>query len=67
MELRINGQLVTVPESISTVLELIHHFNLENRMIIVEQNQTILEKQEHKITKVENGDILELVQFVGGG
>jgi sulfur carrier protein len=67
VELRINGQLVTVPESISTVLELIHHFNLENRMIIVEQNQTILEKQEHKITKVENGDILELVQFVGGG
>ncbi|MGD6959935.1 sulfur carrier protein ThiS [Rossellomorea aquimaris] len=67
MELRINGQLVTVPESISTVLELIHHFNLENRMIIVEQNQTILEKQEHKVTKVKNGDILELVQFVGGG
>ncbi|WRP04721.1 sulfur carrier protein ThiS [Rossellomorea aquimaris] len=67
MELRINGQLVTVPESISTVLELIHHFNLENRMIIVEQNQTILEKKEHEITKVKNGDILELVQFVGGG
>jgi sulfur carrier protein len=67
VELRINGQLVTVPESITTVLELIHHFNLENRMIIVEQNQTILEKQEHKITKVKHGDILELVQFVGGG
>ncbi|MHA7139077.1 sulfur carrier protein ThiS [Rossellomorea arthrocnemi] len=67
MELRINGQLVTVPESITTVLELIHHFNLENRMIIVEQNQTILEKQEHEITKVKHGDILELVQFVGGG
>ena len=67
MELRINGQLVTVPESITTVVELIHHFNLENRMIIVEQNQTILEKQEHEITKVKNGDILELVQFVGGG
>ncbi|MFI8574190.1 sulfur carrier protein ThiS [Rossellomorea aquimaris] len=67
MELRINGQLVTVPESITTVLELIHHFNLENRMIIVEQNQTILEKKEHKTTKVKHGDILELVQFVGGG
>ncbi|RBP08034.1 sulfur carrier protein ThiS [Rossellomorea aquimaris] len=67
MELRINGQLVTVPESISTVVELIHHFNLENRMIIVEQNQTILEKQEHEITKVKNGDNIELVQFVGGG
>jgi len=67
VELRINGQLVTVPESITTVVELIHHFNLENRMIIVEQNQTILEKQEHEITKVKNGDILELVQFVGGG
>ncbi|MGM0854104.1 MAG: sulfur carrier protein ThiS [Bacillota bacterium] len=67
MKLRINGQMVTVPESISTVLELIHHFNLENRMIIVEQNQNILEKQEHEITEVKNGDILELVQFVGGG
>ncbi|TMU87372.1 sulfur carrier protein ThiS [Bacillus sp. BHET2] len=67
MELRINGQLVTVPDTTLTINDLIYHYKLENRMIIVEQNQTILEKEEHGKTKVKNGDTIELVQFVGGG
>ena len=67
MELRINGQLVTVPDTTLTINDLIYHYKLENRMIIVEQNQTILEKEEHGKTKVQDGDHIEIVQFVGGG
>lgn len=67
MELRINGQLVTVPDTIMTIDDLIHHFNLKNRTIMVEQNHTILRKEVHEKATVENGDTIELVQFVGGG
>ncbi|WP_163103110.1 sulfur carrier protein ThiS [Peribacillus alkalitolerans] len=67
MELRINGQFVQVPNSISTISDLIEHFNLENRVVIIEQNHVILEKQEHQHTKVNEQDSIEIVQFVGGG
>ncbi|BCB03820.1 sulfur carrier protein ThiS [Bacillus sp. KH172YL63] len=67
MELRINGQPVTVPDTIVTIDDLIHHFKLNQRMIIVEQNRNILIKENHQKTTVQNGDHIELVQFVGGG
>ncbi|MFC7783895.1 MULTISPECIES: sulfur carrier protein ThiS [unclassified Rossellomorea] len=67
MELRINGQVVTVPDTISTIADLIHYFKFENRVIIVEQNQNILEKDEHEKAELNKGDTIELIQFVGGG
>ena len=36
-------------------------------MIIVEQNGTILDKASYEESPVEDGDTLELIQFVGGG
>jgi sulfur carrier protein len=67
VELRINGQMVTVPDTISTIADLIHYFKLENRVIIVEQNQNILKRDEHEKAELNKGDTIELVQFVGGG
>ncbi|MCP3740118.1 sulfur carrier protein ThiS [Rossellomorea sp. BNER] len=67
MKLRINGEFVTVPSTITTITDLIEHFEINNRVVIVEHNDTILEKQDHSGAKVSDGDIIELVQFVGGG
>jgi sulfur carrier protein len=67
VEVRINGQLVTVPDTVTTINDLIHHFKLKNRTIMVEKNHTILRAYEHGKATVENGDTIELVQFVGGG
>ncbi|MBM7585741.1 sulfur carrier protein [Bacillus pakistanensis] len=67
MKLRINGEFVTVPNTIATITDLIEHFEISNRVVIVEHNDTILEKQDHSGSKVSDGDIIELVQFVGGG
>jgi sulfur carrier protein len=67
MKLRINGEFVTVPSRITTITDLIEHFEINNRVVIVEHNDTILEKQDHSGAKVSDGDIIELVQFVGGG
>lgn len=37
------------------------------RGVAVERNREIVPKSEHAMTVLEDGDRLELVQFVGGG
>ncbi|MFA5839530.1 MAG: sulfur carrier protein ThiS [Candidatus Margulisiibacteriota bacterium] len=35
--------------------------------VVVEINQKIIKKQEWEITELKDGDIVELISFVGGG
>jgi sulfur carrier protein len=67
MNLVINSDAVQVPDSIKTVDELLAHFKLDKKVAIVELNAEILEKSKHAETKLANGDIVEIVHFVGGG
>ncbi|HLR69523.1 sulfur carrier protein ThiS [Virgibacillus alimentarius] len=67
MNLRVNGEVVTVPDSVRTIKGVIDHFNINNPVIIVEHNDTILDKNAHEKTQIFEGDKIELVQFVGGG
>jgi sulfur carrier protein len=63
----VNGQPVEVPGEIATVSELLAHFGLGAKMLIVELNQTILEKSDHSEAKLSEGSQVEIVHFVGGG
>ncbi|NDI34895.1 sulfur carrier protein ThiS [Chengkuizengella sediminis] len=67
MKLHINGENVEVPSSISFVTELLAHFQLEEKVVIVELNHDILEKENHARTNISDGDRIEIVHFVGGG
>jgi sulfur carrier protein len=67
MNLVINGDKVEVPNSVETVDNLLQHFDLEQKVVIVEWNETILEKAFYQETMLSNGDKIELVHFVGGG
>ncbi|WP_257349925.1 sulfur carrier protein ThiS [Pseudalkalibacillus decolorationis] len=67
MKLHINGDMVEVPDTITTVSGLLEHFELNNKVVMVERNEDILDKETLSETKVEDGDKLEIVQFVGGG
>lgn len=67
LELRVNGEHVTVPVTITTVTELINYFEIKSTAVIVEHNDAILEKTDHSNSKLVDGDRVELVQFVGGG
>ncbi|WP_331436736.1 sulfur carrier protein ThiS [Gordoniibacillus kamchatkensis] len=67
IELIVNGERIQVPESVRTVSELLAYFGLERKVVIVEINQTILEKAAHADTLVRSGDRIEMVHFVGGG
>jgi sulfur carrier protein len=67
MKLMMNGQFVEVPDHLGTVADLLEHFGLGAKMLIVELNHTILDKQQHAETSLSEGATVEIVHFVGGG
>lgn len=67
MELTINGDKVVVSNKVETVLNLLQHYELDQKVVIVERNNTILEKTSHQETRLCDGDKIEIVNFVGGG
>lgn len=67
MELVINGEKMNIPGQIKTASELLNYFQLEEKVLIVELNEAILEKSAHQDTRLSDGDRIEIVHFVGGG
>ncbi|WP_417897454.1 sulfur carrier protein ThiS [Bacillus haimaensis] len=67
MKIWINGDQLEIPNDVTTVAELLLHFQLDQKVVIVEKNKEILRKNLHAAEPVAEGDQLELVHFVGGG
>ena len=65
MQLTINGQSETVPEGLS-VAQLIEHLAIDGP-VAVERNRAIVPRAQHGSQKLNDGDSLEIVHFVGGG
>lgn len=62
----INGDAREIPAGRS-ITELLGDLGLHPRMIVVEYNREILDRENFAATEVRAGDALELVHFVGGG
>ncbi|MBU9710558.1 sulfur carrier protein ThiS [Evansella tamaricis] len=67
MELILNGKKTELPDSVNTITLLINYCKLKKKVVIVELNGSIIEKNDHEGTSIEDGDQIELVHFVGGG
>lgn len=67
MDLIINGNHMQIPEDVSTITNLIDYLKISNPVVIVEHNDNILQKDDHKNTVIQTGDRIEFIQFVGGG
>ncbi|MCD8510901.1 MAG: sulfur carrier protein ThiS [Bacillus sp. (in: Bacteria)] len=67
MILQVNGKQSEHPENITTVSQLLSYYELNNKVVIVELNENIVDKDKHDETTVQDGDRIELVHFVGGG
>ncbi len=67
MRLTINGDQVEVPDTVKTIAELLQHFDLQHKVVIVEKNAEIMDKAEHTKALIFDQDKIELVHFVGGG
>lgn len=66
MKLHVNGQWRELPD-VSTVADVLRHFHLSERLVIVELNRTIVPKEDYAKRAVHDGDTMEIVHFVGGG
>ena len=62
----VNGEERVVRSGLS-IADLLSNLGLHPRMIVVEHNREILDREQYAKTEVRNGDALELVHFVGGG
>ncbi|MEL3972248.1 sulfur carrier protein ThiS [Rossellomorea oryzaecorticis] len=67
MKVRINGQIVQIPDTLSTLTDLVNHYSLSERILIVEVNGNITEKEKYDTKTIKELDSIEFVHFVGGG
>ena len=66
IEIVVNGEPHSVPDG-STVSELLDSLGLPADRVAVEYNREILKKDRWPETRLQAGDRLEIVHFVGGG
>ena len=66
MKITLNGEIKEYRDQL-TVQELLQRLNLQPERVVVEINRTILSPETQNDTELKTGDIIELVQFVGGG
>lgn len=67
MNLKINGKSIEIPDEVMTIETLLSHLKLDKKIVIIEHNKEILQKEDHEGTSVFDGDQIEIVTFVGGG
>ncbi len=65
MQIKINGQNHDITGS--ALLDLLAQKNLNPEKIVVEHNSNIIEKHALSGITLKEGDVLEIVSFVGGG
>ena len=66
MRIEVNGQPREVAADV-TVTALLRELGLDGGPVAVERNRVIVPRAEHAATTLNEGDQLEVVQFVGGG
>ena len=67
MELILNGDPRSVPEGVVTAEDLLSHLIINKETVVVEHNLKILKRASLSETKLQPGDTVEIIRFVGGG
>ena len=50
-----------------TISDLLVHLNVDSRRVAVEHNLTVVKRAHYDSTRIQEGDQVEIVNFVGGG
>jgi thiamine biosynthesis protein ThiS len=66
MEIICNGKPQRLSEG-STLQNLLDEMKLDSQRVVVERNRQIVPRQRLAETALVDGDVLELIHFVGGG
>ena len=62
----LNGDAHTIAGPL-TVAGLLAHLEIDPRSVAVERNFVVIKRDAYATTPVEQGDQIEIVNFVGGG
>jgi sulfur carrier protein len=62
----VNGEARRIPGP-ATLIDLLAHLGLDPRTVVVELNREIVRRPRLGEVAVAEGDVVELVHFVGGG
>ncbi len=62
----VNGERRAL-EGAMTVADLLVALGLDGRKVAVERNEAIVPRSAYAATRLEPGDSLEIVHFIGGG
>jgi thiamine biosynthesis protein ThiS len=63
---RLNGGVATLPDG-ATVVALLESSRLQSARVAVELNGRVLPRTDYDRVVLAEGDVVEVVQFVGGG
>ena len=66
MKITLNGDPYTTPGS-PTIAGLLAHLEIDPRSVAVERNFAVVKRDMYAATALEEGDQIEIVNFVGGG
>ena len=66
MLIRLNGE-PHVLDGPLTITELLERLRVDPRRVAVERNLIVVKRALYSETRIENGDEIEIVNFVGGG
>jgi len=66
VRIRVNGEERLFPAG-TRIPELLAQLGVSTPRVAVERNREILPKAKYEATELEQGDELEVVEFVGGG
>ena len=66
MQLTVNGEVRETPDR-ATLADLLALLGIEGKRVAVERNREIAPKSQWASLRLNEGDQIEIVQFVGGG
>ena len=66
LTIQLNGKTKNISEQTS-IASLLKEYNLNQKAVVVEKNQKPIENSTFYTTIINNGDCIEILEFVGGG
>jgi sulfur carrier protein len=66
MKLTVNGDALEIDREL-TITGLIERLELSDGPVAVERNGEVVPRASHAVTKLADGDEVEIMHFVGGG
>ncbi|MFH0976024.1 MAG: sulfur carrier protein ThiS [Spirochaetota bacterium] len=67
MDIKVNGRNIYIQSETLSINYLLRHLKIKSAMVVIEKNGVLIDKDNYDTEHVTDGDVVEIVQFVGGG